>query len=250
MKPIRSYAIITFLLFLATTTSRVSGQEVPAEARRHLVRGQTAVEMATTDAAFEQALSEFGKAIELAPNWPDPYYQLGLLQDKLGQYDEALTSLKRYLTLAPDSGNTAQVQDLYYKIEYRRDSANQTKAIVEALTSGIVRRKGGSPGGICVVKGFCRVEKEIKANIWCMVGAYSQTVPVAFDGSVFKFRYMYYMCVGAPSLRDFPCPWEVSIEAEVVATSPLRLRTKETWIQQYGGHQTAHYEGEWDLQPQ
>jgi tetratricopeptide (TPR) repeat protein len=250
MKPIRSYAIITFLFVLATSTSRVFGQDVPAEARRHFVRGQTATQMAKTDAEFEEALDEFGKAIELAPNWPDPYYQLGLLQDKLGKYDEALTNLKRYLTLAPPSANTVQVQELYYKIEYKRDRANQTKAIIDALTTGIIHRKGGSTGGVCRVDKFIRVGREIKASIWCMVSSYNQTVPVEFDGSVLKFRYIYYGCPNAPGLKNYPCRWEVSIEAKVVATSPLRLKTKETWVRKFASDYSEYYEGEWEFQQQ
>lgn len=249
MKKIKAFYLIVVLTISVLLISVVNVGAVSEDARRHLTRGQAAAEMAKTNSDFEEALSEFRKAIELAPEWPDAYYQLGVLQDKLGKYDDAYNNLKRCLQLAPKASNARQVQELIYKIEYKRDKANQKKVIIDALTGpAAITKKGGSPGGICVVKNFIQEGKDIKANIWCMVSAYNQTVPVEFDGSVLKFKYFYYGCPNMPtSYKSYPCPWEVSVVAEVIATSPLRLKIKEDWNRQFNGDYRQSYEGEWEF---
>ena len=177
-------------------------------------------------------------------------YQLGILQDKLGKYDDAYNNLKRCLQLSPKASNAGQVQELIYKIEYKRDKANKKKAIIDALTGGTILRKGGSPGGVCVVKKFIQIGEELKANVWCMVSDYNQTVTVDFDGSVLKFKYTYYGCPYLPTskFKDSPCPWDVSITAEVISTSPLRLKVKEDWIRKFNtDHRESFHEGEWEF---
>jgi tetratricopeptide (TPR) repeat protein len=66
-------------------------------------RGQAAVELAKTNADLEDAVKEFQKAIDITPGWPDPYYQLGMVQSRLGRLDDALKSLKKYLQIAPNA---------------------------------------------------------------------------------------------------------------------------------------------------
>jgi len=99
------------LVFCLTLLPRIaSAQAVSDEARRHLDRGQAAIEIAKTPADLEDAVKESQKALELAPDWPDPYYNLGMVQNKMERYDDALKSLKSYLQLVPNAGNTTAVQ--------------------------------------------------------------------------------------------------------------------------------------------
>jgi hypothetical protein len=247
MKKTKAIYLVAVLAVSALLLTAVNAQTVLEEARRHMARGQAAVEMAKSPADLEDAVMEFQKAIELAPDWPDAYYQLGVLQDKLGKYDDAWNNLKRCLQLAPQASNAGQIQELIYKIEYKRDKVNHKKAIINALTGGTIQRKGNSGGGACAVKNFIQVGEDIKANIWCLVSAYNQTVPVEFDGSVLKFKYTYYGCPQAPLLKQFPCPWEVSVVGEVIATSPLRLKVKENWENKFGGDYKPSYELEWEF---
>lgn len=100
-----------------------------------MARGQAAVEMAKSPADFQDAIREFQKAIELAPNWPDPYYNLALLQEKTGRLKEAVASLKQYLRLAPNAPDAAKVQEQIYKLEYKAEQVLSIPEIIDVLVS-------------------------------------------------------------------------------------------------------------------
>jgi hypothetical protein len=58
---------------------------------------------------------------------------------------------------------------------------------------------------------------------------------------------MYYHYPNLTEKDYFPCPWQVSVVAEVISTSPLRFKTKETWQQKFGDKAKNYYEGEWEF---
>ncbi len=113
------YAVIVLMLLCAVGSA--FGQKVSDEARRYFDRGMAAVEMAKTPADYEKAVAEFEKAKALAPDWPDVYYNLGLIQDKAGMYSEAMANLKRYLLLAPDAKDAEAVRTLINKLDYKKE---------------------------------------------------------------------------------------------------------------------------------
>jgi len=113
------YAVIVLMLLCAVGTA--FGQKVSDEARRYFDRGMAAVEMAKTPADYEKAVAEFEKAKTLAPDWPDVYYNLGLIQDKAGMYSEAIANLKQYLILAPDAKDAEAVRTLINKLDYKKE---------------------------------------------------------------------------------------------------------------------------------
>lgn len=113
------YAFIVLMLLCAATAA--FGQKVSDEARRYFDRAMAAVEMAKTPADYEKAVVEFEKAKSLAPDWPDVYYNLGLIQDKAGMYSEAMANLRRYLLLAPDAKDAEAVRTLINKLEYKQE---------------------------------------------------------------------------------------------------------------------------------
>jgi TolB-like protein/Tfp pilus assembly protein PilF len=59
------------------------------------------VVMLFTDLNFKEARREFERAIALNPNYPEVYYFLAALFSSLGQFDAAITELKRGLELDP-----------------------------------------------------------------------------------------------------------------------------------------------------
>jgi lipoprotein NlpI len=68
--------------------------------------------------------SVFEKVAQLAPQWPDVYYNLGLLLEKTGNYDDAIQNFRTYLQLAPASPDAHQVRETIYKLEYKRERSN------------------------------------------------------------------------------------------------------------------------------
>lgn len=125
--------------------------------------------------------------------------------------------------------------------------AGKRKEIIASLTSSPhnFHKKGGSPGGACWVGNFQLAGDNLQANIKCSSNDWNHTVPVALAGNRLKFTYEYYGCWGAPDLSGWPCTSQVSIDAEIFATSPLRLKGKENWLDTFGSFGRESYEVEW-----
>jgi superkiller protein 3 len=51
---------------------------------------------------IEDAIKAYNKAIEIAPRYPSPYYNLGILYRDTGQRDIAVSFFKKAIEIAPD----------------------------------------------------------------------------------------------------------------------------------------------------
>lgn len=103
---------------LATLVFAQSNSE---EARKYMVRGMAAIEMAKDNEGLEAAAVEFGRAINIDPNLAAAWYNLGAVQSKLGHLNEAIKCYRRYLALAPEAKDARQVNDELIKLEYRME---------------------------------------------------------------------------------------------------------------------------------
>ncbi len=93
------------------------------DARKHLVRGMAAIEMAKGEEELFGAADEFKRATEIAPDLAAAWYNLGSVQAKLGQIKDAIASYQRYLQLAPGAEDSRRVGDEIIKLEYRLEKA-------------------------------------------------------------------------------------------------------------------------------
>ena len=105
-----------------------SAQDVDMQANRHLVRGLTAIEIATSDAELALAADEFRKATEIAPGMADAWFNLGQVQARRANFDEAIACFRRYLALAPDAEDAAQVSNEIIKLEFRQELLTKASA--------------------------------------------------------------------------------------------------------------------------
>jgi tetratricopeptide (TPR) repeat protein len=112
------------LCFLFLQTLSWGQQGVPEEALRYMARGEAAVESAQSSGDFKSAIAEFEKACALAPNWPNPFFNLGIVQENTGDFEGAIKNLKRYLELAPNANDAAEVRTKIYKLEYKKERSN------------------------------------------------------------------------------------------------------------------------------
>ena len=120
MKKMKAYMVVV-LAVSAFLLSTVNAWAVSEEAKRHFDRGVAAVEMAKSPDDYASAIKEFEQAIRFAPDWPDVYYNLGMVQEKAGKYRDATTSLKQYLRLAPNASDAEPVKSLVNKLEYKQE---------------------------------------------------------------------------------------------------------------------------------
>ncbi|MCX5806152.1 MAG: PDZ domain-containing protein [Proteobacteria bacterium] len=113
------HRLIIIALVIMGLTAPVFGQNSADEARKHLVRGMVAIEMAKSEGELAAAAAEFKKATELAPTMPAAWYNLGSVQSKMGLLKDAIASYRRYLIVAPKANDARLVNDEIIKLEYR-----------------------------------------------------------------------------------------------------------------------------------
>ena len=226
------------------------GQEVPEEAQRHYYRGQAAMEMAKVPADYESVIAEYTQAINLAPDWPAPRYALGQVYEKIENFTEAISNFKYYLELAPDAFNSEEVKATIYKLEYKLEKNLEKQKVIDGLINFKLNVISGEvkwfPCG--AINKFMQTNNELQVFISCTSHPDNeQTVSVKFDGAKLSFKFLTYNCPTATELRQYPCAWEVNIDAELISKSPIRFKVKETNIPQFdGGVQSLHY-SEWQF---
>jgi tetratricopeptide (TPR) repeat protein len=90
---------------------------VPEDAERNMARGTAFAQKASDSAGYKKAIAEFEAATNAAPWLALAYYNLGVVQEKAGLFNEAIQSLKFYLMAAPDAKNTRDVKNKIYALE-------------------------------------------------------------------------------------------------------------------------------------
>lgn len=98
---------------------------IPEEAERRMARGAAAFKGAKSAANYQDAAKEFEQATLAAPWYGDAYYNLGVAQDKAGEYEAALRSLKLAQLASPDSKD---IKALIYEVDYRHEKLDDLSA--------------------------------------------------------------------------------------------------------------------------
>jgi hypothetical protein len=104
----------------------VLAEEGAVDARKHMIRGVAAIEMAKSNAELSLAADEFRIATELDPALSAAWFNLGSVQSKLGKYTAAIQSYQRYLSLNPKAEDTQKVEDEIIKLEFRQEQVNKS----------------------------------------------------------------------------------------------------------------------------
>lgn len=80
---------------------------------------------------YEQAISEFTKAVELSPNNADAYNRRGFASNAKGDFDKALLDFSKAIELAPDNADAYNIRGFVYerKGEFDKAILDFTKAI-------------------------------------------------------------------------------------------------------------------------
>jgi hypothetical protein len=124
--------MIIFIVLMLSAP--VLGQSKDDEARKYLVRGMAAIEMAKSEAELANAAAEFKKATAIAPNMAAAWYNLGSVQVKIGQIKEAIESYRKYLALAPQAEDARRINDEIIKMEYRLERDNLSTMLAGTWT--------------------------------------------------------------------------------------------------------------------
>jgi tetratricopeptide (TPR) repeat protein len=96
---------------------------------REMTYGETAVEVAKTQADYRKAAEQFKAAVGKAPKCASAYFNLGLTLEKAEQYLPAKEAYETYLKLAPTANDAAAVRKQIYRLEFlAANSANEPSA--------------------------------------------------------------------------------------------------------------------------
>jgi len=94
---------------------------VPEEAVRMSQRAQAFLKFAQDRAGFAKAAAELEGALRLAPWWGEAYFNMGLVQEKLGAPAEAIRYLKLYLLAAPGAADAEKVKVRLVELEVKQE---------------------------------------------------------------------------------------------------------------------------------
>lgn len=105
---------------------RLPATGTPEDARRHMLRGITAIEMAKSDTELAAAEDEFRMATEISPQLAAAWFNLGRVQAQRTHFKNAVTSYKKYLDVAPQAEDAPKVRDEIIKLEFRQEILDKT----------------------------------------------------------------------------------------------------------------------------
>lgn len=89
--------------------------ELPEDARRYGVQASTAAERKN----YDEAIALFAQSLEAAPWWAEGHFNRALLLANQNRYQEAVTSMKQFLVLAPNAPDARAAQDKIYEWELK-----------------------------------------------------------------------------------------------------------------------------------
>ena len=119
------FKIVCVLLFFLSFSSATAGADISADAKRNMARGMAAMEYAKTESDYRDAIIEFKKALEFAPEWSDAWFNLGVAQEAAGDYEAGISSFRSYLRVNPIAEDKEAVQTRIYGLEYRSEKEKQ-----------------------------------------------------------------------------------------------------------------------------
>ncbi|MFA5725473.1 MAG: ankyrin repeat domain-containing protein [Candidatus Omnitrophota bacterium] len=231
------------ILFCGITLS-YGKQTVSAEAKRHFDRGLAALEMASPTDDYNPAIKEFEQAISLAPDWPDVYYKLGMVQEKAEKYSAAVTNLKQYLRLVPNASDAEAVKSLINKLEYKKEEGEGIKRVYAMMASGSYERKevnqkklSGKERIWGPLDTFRMVAGEMQvSNHWYVSaaehGGYHpkqhppiprEWEPVKVKGRFYEYTYLYYMDM-LSNYGGYVAQVDNEVKGEIISIDPPRVK--------------------------
>lgn len=101
---------------------------IPEEARRALIRGNTALEEARGVDDYARAAGHYEEALALAPWWGPAYLSLARAQELQFDYRSAQRSLSFYTLTGVSAEDSRKAQDYLYALQDKQERADKTRA--------------------------------------------------------------------------------------------------------------------------
>lgn len=88
-----------------------AGPDLPEGAREYRVQAKDAF----AQKRFEDAVTLYGKALRVAPWWPEGHFNQALILGEAACYEEAIAAMNRYIALVPDAPDVRAARDKIYQ---------------------------------------------------------------------------------------------------------------------------------------
>ena len=132
---------------------------IPHAARRALAQGVVLFREAKSPQDFQSASDAFQKAADLAPWWPDPYFNLAKTQEQTGNNHAAVGNFRNYLAAAPTARDRGTVRTELYQAEFlakQEDAASASRAQRQQNAQTILAYLQSHFGGKITEEESCR----------------------------------------------------------------------------------------------
>jgi tetratricopeptide (TPR) repeat protein len=109
-------ALTTIKAIARLTRSEPDKTLLPEEARRFGIQATSLAEKKR----YDEAIVLYDQALEFAPWWAEGHYNRALIAANQNRYRDAVTSMKLFLTIAPNSPDARAAQDKIYEWELEK----------------------------------------------------------------------------------------------------------------------------------
>jgi len=117
---------------------RLAEKPIPPEAaRKYQVEAKSYIKSQSAPGGdgFRNALASYQKLLDMAPWYPDAYYNAALVRAQLHDYAGAAQDMNVYLQLEPDAPDARVAQDKIYEWE-TKSKTRSSKARLHSATEG------------------------------------------------------------------------------------------------------------------
>ena len=77
---------------------------------------------------YDEAESYLNRAVRISPTTPDVYYQLALLRQQKGQFEQTIQMAQRALSLQPDANLSRKIHQLIKTVKREHVSGNSSSS--------------------------------------------------------------------------------------------------------------------------
>lgn len=232
VKKIYFYISMISLIFSSFAFAQ---QNIPDKGRGFFKLGLAWVEAAKSREELKTAAIQFQNAIDYAPDWPDAYYNLGMVCDQLERYDCAITNLKKYLELTPNAPDASEVRQVIENGKQKIEKNNQIKKMMtnKRLWKFVERNPKvvfNTPDTFVSTEFRFKDNDKMLARHPYLVNVKdpggSVREPwstVEFDGRYFEYRYKIWFKALDPPRDEY---MYFIIRGEIILDSPVKIRQK------------------------
>lgn len=186
MRELHRLCIVAFATAFAVPQAALA--DACGAAEREMAFGEAAAEDAKDAADFKKAAEQFFNATQKAPKCAVAFFNLGVVQEKAGEYSSAKRAFETYLALAPKARDVAEVRKKIFKLEYR---ISQISAKPSAKPQSAPASKwAGLNGKWCGLNGKCgaqfRNEHWEGTHAFHAVTVEGDRVTILYDGSSYN----------------------------------------------------------------